>query len=452
MVWGVLLLLLFVAPSSFALNECPALLSTSFGWGGALTASLDGRGKFHFWRDGFDQNGLVREPRVSRSERDVHLSSLGTLRGFAGQGTTAADQGLFVAVDVKGALDILTPGASVLPILLPDAVSVSAAALYRLPARWHEREWLPTDRLHSPDRPSLGRGGRDVWQMASFRARFSPVDLFVASGRDVWRIQFHFREVEDEDDDLKLALLNRIVKVTEIKPERPDEVVRREISTSDIPILDLQQCSRNETVWTLTDDPAVAMQASCPVPFVSVQGEKRISAIDFLQVLAPNRLLLGSELGEVEIVEKGTGKLRHAPKFPGPVWLKTLAGFSVADRTEVWALDSGSRLYRWSSSQRNERFERVAEPLPDGAIPMSLSVAAEPLPAIGPARRQDESGYFSVLFPEGDEMTVERILVLGSDKRLYAWGALPPSDFAGLIPERGWVTHPPLPAEPPGRD
>lgn len=173
---------------------------------------------------------------------------------------------------------------------------------------------------------------------------------------------------------------------------------------------------------------------------LTIRNETLMSGIDFLQVLDDRHLLLASELGQMLIVDTQEKTVLKNLSFPEVGWLTAISGFRRAEYSEVWAINGkGRRLYRWTSDQIHDYLKLFHTQLPDGVNPVSLTAYSQKIPGglpVGPGRSSD---YFSNFVPLSDGLAVERILVYGSDDKLYGWAD---EDTDHLTLERRWKTHP----------
>lgn len=120
-------------------------------------------------------------------------------------------------------------------------------------------------------------------------------------------------------------------------------------------------------------------------------------------------------------------------------WLKGVSGFRLGDYQEVWAINGmNHQIYRWTSKDLDDHLKPLATQLPDGVKPNSLSAFGQEIPQ-GVVLPPAENNYFSNYTPTSGHFAVTRVMVMGSDGKLYGWTR---GSGLGKPETELWETHP----------
>lgn len=249
-----------------------------------------------------------------------------------------------------------------------------------------------------------------------------PGELWLALDQDIYRAQFKLRPIgelapllADKRFPLRLrqdAIMNPAI---EFFNETSGEI-------------ELQR-SQEHMYWLETSDPKVVLE---------VYGLERMftattkHSIDYVRVMTPHKVMVGNELGELQIWDHHEGRLLAAPQFTDPVWISEMAAVALKGQYEVWALHTnGKDVYRWESGFDGGFMRKLAaEDLPQSAGKFTgLSATSQIMPEVVGLQRGHSPAWIRYPIIGGLPLRVNRVLLSTADGAIH--GSVDNSPLAG---------------------
>ncbi len=425
-------------------DSCGLLVTTSFGLRGSLTSMLGQSSPLVIFQDGYHDDDGKRLPHFTTWQQEVRLGTLGELQQLSSQGEVGSGQSFYAALDSKENLALITPQRRVVQIRMPADTAVTAAVLYRTPLRVLQRRFLPLTELQQRANQELSLA---AWEQTKYLSDLAPYYLYVLSQNALYRILLKPVVVKPYEKNLSQALLSGVACIQEEEFTLPGRVPKRLVTASPLPLLDLQyleQTSARKSVFVIpTARPHIALEVHPAEKVIELGTSELSGATEFLKVVSSRRVLVGSSLGDLFVIDPMERKIVYRPSFESPVWLRSVSMHSIDNTLEIWAVDARSRhLYRWNSGESPNgmgKFIEWPDQLPEGVEPLTLTSVGQLVPAgYCMPKEQGQEGFFSNFIPLKDEVAVERVLALGADGRIYAHVF---SDGHWKSP-RKWVSYP----------
>jgi hypothetical protein len=390
----------FISTTAFALGDCPFLVATSLTDTGGATIASGKQGELHFIED--FRNVQTHEPEWVWAEHRTGLPAA------ARQGMVWAD--LLTDIDVHNGVWFLTQSVGadvhlVSPNGLPFRV-VNAAGASPRAARFYRKDLvysLDPHAAHAPDPADL-RANRAVL----------PGQIWAVFDDAVYRTSIALKSVDDE-------LLPRLARARwPIRFREGSLGALGEVALDEMDGLIELAAGSKSIYWLPTSDPKLVLQVSPPQKVFSPSTR---GGIDFLQVTSPTVLVVGNELGEVQIWNYETRTLVEQPRFNTAVWLRAVTAFSNGGNLEILALPvDGKSVYRWNEAFAMPWFKKI----PDSELPDTTSgftsIAASsyivpPLPGYGPVV---PPAWIRYSVPHGSTLVqANRVVLAGQDGTLY---------------------------------
>jgi hypothetical protein len=428
------LLGLLLSLPSWGDSICPALLTTSFGIRGPLIASLETSGQLTILNDSY-ASGFV--PAFTVATQPISLPFYKTLHALSSVPDTQKSGGFLAAVSGQGALTLVLPDGRPLDTLLPRGSKVRSASLYRVPVREVEKNWVHMKNLRAQSDPGVEahRERRKTAERVDFSEKYSIVHVFMGIGNKVFRASMRYRDISDEDDRLRKAVVNGFVYA-----ERDETAMKYlDFDISPVRFVDFNRLQRDRELLVATSDVDRVVAISDFQEVFTLPESAIMSEMDYLQAVSDEELVVGSESGEVLHINLANGKVNNALRFPSPIYLTSLSAHRSEGHLEVWAVGgkaAGPVLFKWESTFIGPIFKSVDE-FPKGIAPQQVVSFGSPIPV---SYKGGNRGYLSTLHngPEGAEL--EEVLVLGTDGSLSAL-----RDRVGCVElhcEQEWVNFP----------
>jgi hypothetical protein len=166
-------------------------------------------------------------------------------------------------------------------------------------------------------------------------------------------------------------------------------------------------------------------------------------AVDFMQVLSTERIVLASETGTVLIINPQTKEVVDQVSFPNAVWVESLSAHLIGDKTHIWAIDARSKhIFHWESDSNSKQFVLSPEQLPDTIQPKQIVSTGQLLP-VGFNLEKNSTGFYSQVSAGTHEVEIERVLVIANDGSIHALvGSQSNSLIGEPVQDKTWVSHP----------
>lgn len=392
---------------------CDFVYATAIGSRGAVTAFLEPKTSRVNWIGD-------REPKITVDSERLPVWIQHRIQGFGVQPDNWKGSYVFV-LEEDGVLRIVTPDRVAMSVLAPAEGYIQAAALYQAPLRANERTFLPADGLRADERASvqLPRQRRELHNQILMVEEATPTLLYVAVGNHVFRSVLKPVEV-DRNTPLAHALLDGPTRVVRTQPAIGDLAARYRYERLPESIIDFSDTTEARVILP-TARPDRAYEISPFERVVTIADEKVMKRISFLQVLSPDRIFLGSELGQMLIVAPNERRIVHQLAFETTGWLASASCHKVGDIYQVWAVNAGDKkIYRWTSADLNVNTLRPAElQLPDDEIPVSITTSAQPISFSTQSSRATSAR--SDLQVTSGGMVEQRVLAVARSGRVFAW-------------------------------
>ncbi len=239
--------------------------------------------------------------------------------------------------------------------------------------------------------------------------------------KDVYQLKLHLQKIFPGDQAAQVSLG---MGVAQLRPTlSPTGKVGWEAKAIREGILDLEKLKPDHLFALSTANPGEYLTISAPERIYSLPKDALIQEIDFIQGISSSELMLATEIGQVALVDLTTGVIltpSFGKAFP---FLTSISAHQIGGEFEVWAISAaGNRLYRWNSRQLDADSFLEMPRLPEGVNPVSLTSVAEPMHyGLIPKEGAIRDGYFTNYVSIGESVFAQRILVLGSDRKLYGW-------------------------------
>jgi len=413
--------------------SCKSVLSTAYGPNEVLTAVYHAKDGIVWLEDGVTYVEGEPQKNFNYTPESLPLWTHGGVKAFGAQPDAQRGNYLFV-LDGAGVLRLATPDRLLFGVNPPNNETIGAASLFQPPFRDLERELVPMRdlRFANPGPESL-RQQREAQQI--LEGAPLPTFLYAAVGNRIYRGAVTPVEV-DSTSDLGRALLNGPIRLTkhEAIPGMPAHL---EVETLEANVIDWTKSGSDTHIYIPTATEGRAYEVKPLERALTIVDEKVMNRIDFMQALSRDQILVGSEIGQVIVVNSKTKAVEEDLRVDGAAWITGLAGYQLPNERVVWAINRGA-LVRWSSQDATNTLKILPVQLPDGEIPASIAAAGQA--ASIKTTRGPQGGYFSNVRSTGDEIAVERVFVQAKSGQLYGWREKP--SIKSLTSEYEWELIP----------
>jgi len=413
--------------------DCKSVISTAFGPTDVITAAYHRTAGLTWIYDGSISKEGKPTLAIAENNETLPVWNHGGVQSFGVQPDRKHGSYLYV-LDGSGVLHFITPDRLIFGVNVPTHATIRAAALYQAPFREIEREILPTRGLKSADEtPESVQSRRQKSDLLEGIA--VPTFLYAAAENSVYRASVTPVQV-DSESAIGKALMNGAIRLTDVETPLGKHL---EVESLEANVIDWDVPGKTSHVYIPTGRGEAAYEATPFERLLTITDTNVMNSIDFLQALGPTRMLVGSELGQVIVVDGKTKEIVHSLRMEGASWTTGLAGYQLPNETVVWAINR-RQLVRWSSKDMSNILRPTVEQLPDGEIPFRVTVAGQA--ATMGSSANETGGYFTNFRSIGDEMVMERALVLSESGKLY--GLREKTSFLSLYNEYEWVLLPSL--------
>jgi hypothetical protein len=435
-------LFLSICQSCLAL-ECHQLITTSIGLFRTLTASLDEVGNLSYLNDGFSVENGIRIPQFSKYGRSVLINGAGHPQGLSSLVHPTQNDGIFALVDSRGLLRLVLGDGREVFIESPNYKNIAAAILFRPKLRDFQREVLAIRGLRGdPNAPP----GTIVWKKTQSHNSSLCSFLYVVAGEGIYRAEISQRSLGDLPESVRLELMQGNM----VQWVRSEPLVGGKPSTKvnviNGPVVNLRKIKNQK--FSIVFRGLSLSEVIELTPFeavLSLDPEVFPKAIDYFQVLNERRIVLGSELGGVFIVDTTANKVARQLITPSSIWIRSLSAHQLGDSIHIWAIDAVSKkILHWNSSMPTNQLLPYSKQLPNGVSPIFVVSTGELVPAGYDLPNPSPTGYFSNIAEGRHEVEIERVLVTGEDGKIYAFAPVEFRDkfvVAPPRPEREWISH-----------
>lgn len=420
---GVALFLLFFCNISFAkFGSCRQLIASAVGFQGAITATLNDRGEYTLWNDGYRYQSQSVEPQFRRQDYTAILGSFGHLNAFSILPQQSNPAGMMAASDDRGVGKFFPSEAGGFPILPPGNGAIDAIHLFR-------------DSLRS-------RQSQEAPKALEVLEVLTPMQLTFAMGRTLYRCPI--RQIPNGRlvGEIKTRMPLGLVRVTKNPPKYHNDDATYDIEVSPESMLDFSDPKRDIRYYLRSAIPGIALVIESPKKLLELPESWILDRVDFLHMVTPDIAVLGNEIGNVLVVDVKKQKLLATPSFPKPVWIQAMAATTIDSNVDVWTIDaSDKRLYRWRSQSFSRQFE-IQPLLPEGAAPLSVAAVAQAIPDGVSFPREYPTGYFNSYSQGGiRDLFLQRYVVLGDNGKVYGWTDREKVGVDIHTPKWEWVTY-----------